>query len=82
MVDSIFSAVKDNILPLLVENTGGSTLEIRTTINILELERTLETKTGLKVSITNKKNNSGKLSFEYKDLDQLEFITKLIKTSN
>tara|TARA_B100000686_G_C16759078_1_gene957485 strand:+ start:253 stop:1101 length:849 start_codon:yes stop_codon:yes gene_type:complete len=51
-------------------------------INILELERTLETKTGLKVSITNKKNNSGKLSFEYKDLDQLEFITKLIKTSN
>ena len=51
-------------------------------INILELERTLEAKTGLKVSITNKKNNSGKLSFEYKDLDQLEFITKLIKTSN
>ena len=51
-------------------------------INILELERTLEEKTGLKVSIVNKKNNIGKIYFEYKDLEQLEFITNLIKSNN
>ena len=51
-------------------------------INIIELERALEDKTGLKVSILNKKNNSGKISFEYKDLEQLEFLAKLIKLNN
>ena len=51
-------------------------------INILELEQSLEDKTGLKVSIVNKKNNSGKIYFEYKDLEQLEFISKLIKGNN
>ena len=51
-------------------------------INILELERILEEKTGLKVSIINKKNNMGKIYFEYKDLEQLEFITNLIKSNN
>ena len=51
-------------------------------INILELEKGLEEKTGLKVTINNKKNNSGKITFEYKDLDQLEFVTKLIKSDN
>ena len=51
-------------------------------INILELEKGLEEKTGLKVIINNKKNNSGKISFEYKSLDQLESITKLIKSDN
>ena len=47
-----------------------------------ELEKALEDKTGLKVSISNKKDNSGKIYFEYKDLEQLEFIAKLIKTNN
>ena len=51
-------------------------------INILELERALVEKTGLKVIINNNKNNFGKIYFEYKSLDQLEFITKLIKSSN
>ena len=51
-------------------------------VNILELEKTLEEKTGLKVTIVNKKNNTGKIYFEYKDLEQLEFIAKLIKSNN
>ena len=38
--------------------------------NILNLQKDLEEKTGLVVSINNKKNNSGMVSFEYKDLDQ------------
>ena len=49
--------------------------------NILDLQRVLEEKTGLSVSINNKKNNSGYISFEYKDLDQLEKITTIIKNN-
>ena len=47
--------------------------------NILDLQRVLEEKTGLSVSVTNRKNNSGTVSFAYKDLDQLEKITNTIK---
>ena len=49
--------------------------------NILDLQKTLEEKTGLNISITNKKNNSGTIAFEYKDLDQLDKIIKAIKNS-
>ena len=49
--------------------------------NILDLQKTLEEKTGLNVSINNKKNNSGTISFEYNDLDQLEKIISSIKKS-
>ena len=47
--------------------------------NILDLQKELENKTGLTVSINNKKNNSGIISFEYKDLDQLDKLIKIIK---
>ena len=47
--------------------------------NILDLQKDLEEKTGLSVSINNKKNNSGVISFEYKDLDQLEKLIDTIK---
>ena len=49
--------------------------------NILDLQKSLEEKTGLNVSVTNKKNNSGTISFEYRDLDQLERITNIIKNN-
>ena len=47
--------------------------------NILDLQKTLEEKTGLNVSIINKKNNSGTITFEYKDLNQLDKIIDVIK---
>ena len=47
--------------------------------NILNLQQDLEGKTGLNVSINNKKNNSGTISFEYKDLDQLDRLINIIK---
>jgi len=47
--------------------------------NILDLQKSLEEKTGLNVSINNKKNNTGTISFEYNDLDQLEKIISSIK---
>ena len=49
--------------------------------NILDLQKVLEEKTGLTVSINNKKDNSGTITFSYRDLDQLEAITNLIKKS-
>ena len=47
--------------------------------NILNLQKELEEKTGLSVSINNKKNNSGLISFEYRDLDQLDKLINTIK---
>ncbi len=47
--------------------------------NILALQNDLEEKTGLSVSINNKKNNSGSIIFEYRDLDQLDNLIKAIK---
>jgi len=49
--------------------------------NILDLQKVLEEKTGLSVSVTNRKNNSGTISFEYKDLNQLDRITTIIKNN-
>ena len=50
--------------------------------NILDLQKDLEEKTGLSVSISNKKNNSGTISFEYRDLDQLDKLINTIKKNN
>ena len=49
--------------------------------NILDLQKVLEEKTGLNVSVNNKKNNSGTISFAYKDLDQLQRIINTIKNN-
>jgi len=47
--------------------------------NILDLQKTLEEKTGLNININNKKNNSGTISFEYSNLEQLDKIINTIK---
>ena len=49
--------------------------------NVLAVQKDLEEKTGLSVSINNKKNNSGTISFEYQDLDQLDKIINTIKNN-
>ena len=49
--------------------------------NILDLQKELEDKTGLNISINNKKNNSGTISFEYRDLDQLDRLIDVIKNN-
>ena len=49
--------------------------------NIRELESSLIDKTGLNISIKNKKNNIGSISFEYKNLDQLNRIIEIIKSN-
>ena len=47
--------------------------------NVLAVQKDLEEKTGLSVSINNKKNNSGTISFEYKNLEQLDKLINIIK---
>ena len=49
--------------------------------NILDLQKVLEEKTGLTVLINNKKDNSGTISFEYKNLEQLDKIINSIKNN-
>ena len=48
-------------------------------VNIRELEISASDKIGLNVTIQNKKNNRGKIIFEYKALDQLNKIIDIIK---
>ena len=49
--------------------------------NILSLENSLRDKTGININIKNKKDNSGQLLFEYKDLDQLNRLIMIIKSN-
>ena len=49
--------------------------------NILDLQKTLEEKTGLNVSVNNKKNNTGTISFEYLNLEQLDKLINTIKNN-
>ena len=49
--------------------------------NLNLLESSLRDKTGLNIYIKNKKNNKGLISFEYRDLDQLNRIIEVIKSN-
>jgi ParB family chromosome partitioning protein len=50
-------------------------------INLQSLEISIREKIGLNVLIKNKKNNSGSIVFEYKDLDQLNKIIEIVKSN-
>ena len=50
-----------------------------TDVNILSKQNELEEVLGLKVLINNKKNNSGKISIEYKNLEQFDLVSNLLK---
>ena len=49
--------------------------------NIIALELSISNKIGLNVDIQNNKRNKGKISFEFKDLDQLNKIIDIIKSN-
>jgi len=65
------SLSKANKKPLKLESQIDS--------NIEEIQKLIENNLGLKVSIVNRKNNSGKITVEYKDLEQFELISKLLR---
>ena len=49
--------------------------------NLKDLENILISKLGIRVSIKNSRNNTGSISFNYKDLDQLNKIIYVIKAN-
>ena len=64
----------------LFKNKKQSSKNLKDT-NIIALELSISNKIGLNVDIQNNKRNKGKISFEYKDLDQLNKIIDIIKSS-
>ena len=59
----------------------GQKSKTRKDTNIIALELSLSNKIGLNVEIQNNMRNKGKISFEYKDLDQLNKIIDIIKSN-
>jgi ParB family chromosome partitioning protein len=57
------------------------TSKITKDTNIIALELSVSNKIGLNVEIQNNKRNKGKISFEYKDLNQLNKIIDIIKSN-
>jgi len=62
----------------IIRNKKGNNKKKTVDTNVLKTQERLEKILGLKVNIVNKKNNSGKITIEYKDLDQFELISDLL----
>ena len=62
----------------LIRNKKVSNKAKTVDANILKIQERIEKILGLKVNIINKKNNSGKVTIQYKDLEQFELISDLL----
>ena len=62
----------------LIRKKKGSPKDKQVDTNILKVQEQIEKILGLKVVILNKKNNSGKVTIEYKDLEQFDLISDLL----
>ena len=62
----------------LTRNKKGSNKEKVVYANILKAQERIKKILGLKVNILNKKNNSGRITIEYKDLEQFELVSELL----
>ena len=71
-----YSARKVEYLIRNKKNTNKEGKQIDT--NILKAQEKIEKILGLKINILNKKNNSGRVIIEYKDLEQFELISNLL----
>ena len=66
---------------LLVRSKKGpqKSGQIRIDSNILSEQNKIQESLGMNVNIQNKKNNSGKITILYKDLEQFELVSNLLK---
>ncbi len=62
----------------LIKSKKNNSKEKTYDVNILKAQERIEKILGLKVNISNRKNNSGRIVIEYKDLDQFELISNLL----
>tara|TARA_Y100000591_G_C21722756_1_gene639689 strand:- start:5 stop:856 length:852 start_codon:yes stop_codon:yes gene_type:complete len=69
----------ENLVRLL--KNGSKKLYKSKDSNIIAVENELSTKIGMRVILNGKKNNSGTLSIEYKDNDQLDRLINIIKNN-
>ena len=65
-------------LNILLGGQKGSKKDKFIDSNILKAQEKIQKSLGLKVRIINKKNNSGKVTIEYKDLEQFELVSDLL----
>tara|TARA_B100001564_G_scaffold351476_1_gene357398 strand:+ start:177 stop:1022 length:846 start_codon:yes stop_codon:yes gene_type:complete len=77
--------VKKNLSVRQTENlvrlykSPSKSIKVSKDPNIKKIENELMEKIGLKTQINNKKNNKGSLTFDYRDLDQLNHLIEIIK---
>ena len=75
IVSKKYSARKVEYLTRNKKNKNG---EKKVDTNILKAQEKIEKTLGLRVNIFNKKDNSGKVIIEYKDLEQFDLISDLL----
>ena len=63
---------------LVKSKKGGTSKDKSYDANILRAQEKIEKALGLKVNILNKKNNSGRVVIEYKDLEQFQLVSDLL----
>ena len=80
IIDKNLSVRQSENLVRLLKNPNKIKSSLKDS-NLKSLEESIEDKTGIKVLIRNKKNNSGLIAFEYKDLDQLNRLIMVIKAN-
>ena len=80
IIDKKLSVRQSENLVRLFKNPSKRKISSKSA-NIRDLEDVLKDKLGIRVLINNKKNNRGSISFEYKDLDQLNRLIDIIKTN-
>jgi len=80
MIEKKLSVRQAENLIRILKNYKGKNKAIKNP-NLTSLESGIEEKTGIKVFIRNKKNNTGQLTFEYKNLDQLNRLIMVIKAN-
>ena len=80
IIDKKLSVRQSENLVRLFKNPSKRKISSKSA-NIRDLEKILKDKLGIRVLINNKKNNRGSISFEYKDLDQLNRIIEIIKSN-
>ena len=77
--------IKKNLSVRQTENlvrlykSPGTSVKLSKDPNIKKIESDLMDKLGLKTQIINKKNNKGSVTFNYRDLDQLNHLIEVIK---
>ena len=77
--------VKKNLSVRQTENlvrfykSPSKSIKVSKDPNIKKIENELMEKIGLKIQINNKRNNKGSVTFDYRDLDQLNHLIEIIK---